>query len=685
MAEFSERDARELARYRQSEQILRGVHRRLAGNRPPEQAIEDVLALLGASFNADRAYTFSVTADHAHSSCNYEWTSRPEYAIKHLLQSVDQRGLKGWLDRFDRDTTIFIPDVDNPPDDLRQPAAKFKRDSIKSIYVFGFYDNGKMIGYLGIDYVAQVTEIDLFTEEVLTQVASILNLFILRHEGLELWDRLAEALPSAMFIKDVDNDLRYAFANPPYRRIFGENIVGMNDYQAFGDEIGQQFRDQDYALWRSGKPFVSVGPQADFSRVAKGYYSLIKFPVTTRMNRRYIVGFITDISSEHALLEKSKAAETAKSMFLASMSHEIRTPLNAIIGLVDELRHNDVTPADRAEYLDSVSTASNSLLALINDVLDMSKIEAGQMAIVPVATDMSQLFRTCDTIFSENCRARGLAFECRYTSPNANLTLDAMRVKQILFNLIGNAVKFTPSGGITVRGAFVPANDKTGCLTMTVADTGIGIAETDLENVFGLFEQASGIRGTRVANSGTGLGLCLCRQFATLMNGTIEVKSVLGKGSTFTVTLNDVPYRASADAASKPASAEKGGAPLAADACAGLRVLIVDDVPMNLRVLGLLLKRVGIEPLKANGGAEALQILAHENVTHVLTDLWMPEVNGEDLARAVRGNPKWKHIRLAAQTADIEATHNFEASLFDDIIAKPITLDKVLGFLRATT
>jgi len=668
----------------------KSIHTLLSLNKDPEVVIAEMLRMAGQSFGADRAYTFSVSVSRTHSSCTNEWARRPELALKPQLQDIDQRGLKGWLDRFKSSTNIYIEDVDAPPDDLRQPAAKFKRDFIRSIYVFGFYDEGRLVGYLGIDYVDRVRRLDSFEKDMLNQLASTLNLYILRHESLELWNRTATALPSALFIKDVSNDLRYAYANPKYRSLFGENIVGMNDIEAFGEEIGTLFRLQDWDCLRSGTPLTMTGPQYNYSRVAEGFYSTIKFPVMTKMGRRYIAGFITDITAEHQLrmqaldlLEKSKSAETAKSLFLVAMSHEIRTPLNAIIGLVDELRHNDIPEETRAEYLKSVAVSSHALLALINDVLDISKVEAGQMHMTPVETDILLLLAECDSMFSEGCRGKGLAYECEVSPDLPIVMMDTSRLRQILINLIGNAVKFTEVGRVYVCGEFTRQGEKTGTLEIEVSDTGIGISAEDQNTVFGMFEQASRMRGTSVANKGTGLGLCLCKRLAECMNGTITLNSELGKGSSFTVTFNDVPY-VERDKASDVIKHRKDRTIRINPISLSARVLIVDDVPMNLKVLGIILKRMHIDAVPANSASDAPELLGRENngITHVLTDIWMPDMNGEQLARAIRANPAWSKIRIAAQTADVEASDNFDTRLFDTILSKPLTPEKVFAFLR---
>jgi len=664
------------------------VHRLINVNRPPETIVYDILRLIGLSMGADRAYTFSVTANQAFSSCTNEWTRLPEYELRPMLQGIDQRGLKGWLNRFEQNTTICIEDVAHPPAGLEQPAAKFERDLIKSIYVFGFYDEGRLIGYLGLDYVTRTWKLGDLAKEQMLQLASTLNLFILRHEALELWNQTATSLPSAMFIKDAANDLRYIYANPKYLSLYGSSVVGKTDLEIFGPENGDLFREQDAECLRTGKPFRYDGPQYDYSRVAKGYYSTTKYPVTTKMGRHYIAGFISDITAEHdlrmqalELLEKAKEAEKAKGIFLAAMSHEIRTPLNAIIGLVDELRHTDIPEETRAEYVAAAGSASRALLALINDVLDISKLDSGQMHMTPVETDLVLLLAECKSIFGETCNGKGLSYSCEVSSNLPIVIVDMTRLRQILLNLIGNAVKFTETGGIYVYGKFERTTAKTGTLVLEVADTGIGISPEDQKTVFGLFEQASRIRGSHLANKGTGLGLCLCKRLASCMNGDIRLSSAVGRGSTFHVILRDLPYVERSES-SDVVRHRKDQTIRIHSVSLESRVLVVDDVPMNLKVLGIILRRMNVDAILAGNAREALEILGRGGITHVLTDIWMPDMNGEELARRIRANPAWTHVRVAAQTADVEASDNFDTRLFDAVLSKPLTPEKVYAFLQ---
>ena len=379
-------------------------------------------------------------------------------------------------------------------------------------------------------------------------------------------------------------------------------------------------------------------------------------------------------------LAEARAAERAKSLFLASMSHEIRTPLNAVIGLSQELQNDDLPPAVRQRHLRAINTASRALLDLINDVLDISKLESGRLTFAKDETGLAELVGGCGDIFADLAARRGLSLTVNVPDAAYVARIDPHRVRQVLVNLLGNAVKFTKRGGVTLTCAFAETDAASGTLRFSVADTGIGISEEDQSRVFGMFEQASGLRGTRVANAGTGLGLALCQRLASAMGGTLSLQSELGKGSVFTLTLPRVAYRrqtaAERDAARR--AAENEARPLDFKG----KVLVVDDVPLNLKVMEVLLARAHVPCVAVGSGEAALAALEREPFAALLTDLWMPDMSGEELARCVRADARFAGLRIAAVTADMDVAHTFDPSCFEAILSKPITLPRLLDFLR---
>ena len=265
--------------------------------------------------------------------------------------------------------------------------------------------------------------------------------------------------------------------------------------------------------------------------------------------------------------------------------------------------------------------------------------------------------------------------------PLPEMELDKLRVRQVLFNLIGNAVKFTCEGSVTLKAEYQPDHDGTCEFTFLVIDTGPGIAPEDQARLMEPFVQLSRIRGAAAGNSGTGLGLTISRRLIEKMGGTLWLKSEPGRGSVFGATLRHI--RISKER--KPAEPSEDKAPACGRASA-LSILIVDDVAMNLKVMKALCRKAGIEKIEtALSGKEALALLEAHSFDLVLTDMWMPEMNGAELASRVRAIPAASGITIIAVTADTESHSNFDMSGIDGILMKPVSLDKLkklLGTLR---
>jgi len=392
--------------------------------------------------------------------------------------------------------------------------------------------------------------------------------------------------------------------------------------------------------------------------------------------RKHARGLIMDA------LERAQAADRAKSFFIASVSHEIRTPLNSVIGFAELLREGGVSKEQTKEYLDAISSSANALLMLINDVLDLSKLEANQMQIIAAFTDFRALCREVMLIFTFRAQENGNKLVSDVPEDLPELEVDNIRVRQILINLLGNAVKFTKKGTITLKVTFTPDPDSqdTGTLRCAVSDTGIGISEDDQKKLMEPFVQLSKLRGTNAVNNGTGLGLSISKRLAVCMNGELTCESRIGEGSTFAVTLNAVRYRQAAHAAEAPA--EPVAAAPARDV-SEIRIMVVDDVPMNLRVVKAIFHKIGVKNVvTAGSGPEALDYLEHDLVDIILSDMWMPEMNGAQFSAAVKKNPKLAHIPIVAQTADVETRGNFDMSNFDAILLKPVTKEKLTNMIE---
>ena len=401
------------------------------------------------------------------------------------------------------------------------------------------------------------------------------------------------------------------------------------------------------------------------------------------------------------------AAEKARSMFFSMVSHDIRTPLNSIIGFSEMLREGVADPKERAEDLENVLFSAHTLLDLVNDVLDLSKLDAEKMKFSYAPCDLPALLSRIAGTFRFQTEQKGLALrvEC---PPMPRLVLDEERIRQVLVNLVGNAVKFTEKGEVALEAEFKVASPKTqderpggdlrpstfdlrpaerGTLTFRVRDTGIGIRPEDRERVLEPFVQVDSAH----PSGGTGLGLPICHRMLVRMGGDLTIESEPGKGSTFTGVIPGVETAPEEETTEHAEDTEQAGAAssvpsvssVVEDGPAVRSVLVVDDVPVNVLVEQAMLKHAGVpEVVTAPSAADALEALEkHGAFDLVLTDLWMPEMDGYALCARIRADDRWKALRVYAVTADVEARKTVADRGFDGILLKPLTADALSRFL----
>jgi signal transduction histidine kinase/CheY-like chemotaxis protein len=374
---------------------------------------------------------------------------------------------------------------------------------------------------------------------------------------------------------------------------------------------------------------------------------------------------------------KATAADDAKSEFLANMSHEIRTPMNAILGFSEILKEQVKEPKHQ-EYISIILSSGKTLLGLINDILDLSKIEAGKMEFQYRPVDPHSLFGDITKIFATKIKNKGLKF---ITDIDANLPasllLDEVRIRQMLFNLVGNAVKFTTEGYIElkVKKIFHPERSKID-LIFSVKDTGIGISVDDRKIIFDAFRQSMG-QSTKLYG-GTGLGLAITKKLVELMNGELTVESTVGKGSIFTVKIKEVSI------SSVEHSIEELKMESENIIFKNQKVLVVDDIQSNRLLLSEILSIYGLAVLEATNGKEAINIIKSQNPDIVLMDLRMPVMSGYEAIKIIKADKKVKNIPVIVLTASAMKISDDDIKKIgsDGYLRKPISRPELLDELK---
>ncbi len=661
-----------------------------------EKVIPDMLGIVGENGNADRCYVYAFQegGEKLEATCLFEWIRADIdcQPVSETHRNLDLSQLSTWYELLEKKEEIVIRDASSLPENLRQASALLKEWNLKSMMVAGIWIDDKLWGFIGVDFVTRARDLN---ENDLRTIHNAVNLFQLAYERNRRKNALAEgsfrqkqifdniAIPIALF----DTNCDVIIANPSYRTL----IAGEGTDSVCREYMGRLCKEGTRMSCNPSRSEVEAlgSYQMDIVRYADREFVVNLQPIFDRQDCLAMIletaVDVTDINEGKRRLEvamkAAQAADRAKSYFLATMSHELRTPLNAVIGF-SELLQNSVLSADQQkDYLQSIHVAGNALLSLINDVLDLSKIEADQTKITPRKTALIGLLDEIKAIFQAKAQEKGLTMTIQSPEDLPLLYLDIPCLRQVLLNLGGNAIKFTKEGGVSLRVEFNGLDGDFGVLTLAIADTGIGVKPEYREKIFEPFVQEDTVRGGRIYE-GTGLGLSISRRLVEKMGGELTLESEEGKGSVFTIRLSRVQYeKQGPESAGAPAS---GGSPEALPPVVpeGYQVLLVDDVKMNVQVLSAALRKLGVSTKSASSGREALDALETYTPNLIMTDIWMPGMDGTQMAKTIRQDSRWESIKIVAVTADTEIDSSFDVTCFDDILLKPLTLDKVSNLLR---
>ena len=485
---------------------------------------------------------------------------------------------------------------------------------------------------------------------------------------------VATAVDGVMIIDAAGTVQEY---NPACARLFGygaDEVVGNNAKMLMPPPY-QDEHDQYLLRYRATgvKRIIGVGREVEGRRKDGTSFPMeLSVGEARAGGQQVFVGIVRDItarkSAEQALRlakEQAEGANRAKSLFLANMSHEIRTPMNAVLGYTQLIEGDAELPQKYRRSLKAIRVAGNHLLGLIDDVLDLSKIEAGAMELNVRDFDLGDLTEDISEMFRMRCEQKGLAWRVEAGIGERAVRGDDRKLRQVLINLLGNAVKFTDRGQIGLE-----IEQDGGRYAFSVVDTGPGITAAARKRIFEPFQQAEegGVKG------GTGLGLAITKRQIELMGGTLTLDSAPGEGSRFSFTLELAP----AEGALAPA-VETAHRPLRLAHHQRVRALVVDDVEDNREVLSGLLRQAGVEVATANDGAQALERVAEQRPDIVFMDVRMPVMDGLTAVRHLRERWPKEPIVCVAITASglLRQRSVYQDAGFDDFIGKPFLFETV--------
>jgi len=497
-----------------------------------------------------------------------------------------------------------------------------------------------------------------------------------------LFRTIIDLIPDAVYVKDMEG--RKIIANPKEVLFAGKNsedeIIGRTDFQLHPELEANRALEEDQLVLQQGKPIYDIdGTLIDRDGI---FHWLLCSKVPLRDVHGQIVGLvgvthdITEQKKTEAILLKAKEeadlANKAKSEFLANMSHEIRTPLNGVIGFTDLLRKSPLNKVQQ-QYADNANASGHTLLGIINDILDFSKIEAGKMELDHIRTDILELAEQTSDIIKYHASQKGLELLLNIQPDLPRFAFaDPIRLKQILVNLLGNAVKFTMSGEVELKVTFAKKDETTGEFRFSIRDTGIGINEDQQKNLFVAFTQADS--STTRKFGGTGLGLTISNMLAEKMGSKIELVSETGKGSTFFFTLS-TDYEA--------------GEKIDSGSLTGInRILVVDDNDNNRMILEHTFISWGIEFTGADSGQSALKVIeVSPPFDVIIVDYHMPVLSGLDTIRLIR-----EQLNLSPEKQPTILLHSSsdDAAIYAECkklgvkfnLTKPVKSQELLQYLK---
>ena len=674
----------------------------------PDQSLKVLLEHLGKALNGERTYIFEQNESGGDDN-TYEWVADGVEPEQENLQNISPEVCAGWYRNFSVGGHIVIQNVEDIRESEPLQYENLKRQGIHSLVVVPLYDGKQVIGFYGVDnppvksleyasnmlhtaayfIVSSLKRRDLFRElqkrSYLEGRQSLEN--ILEGARTGIWTiELEEGCQPRMY---ADRTMRILLGVPEdigpeacYRHWF-ERIEP--DYAAMVEEAVQEMlktgRAEVIYPWnhpKLGKIYVRCGgvPDRTFEKPGSclnGYHQDITETMVTRKKQE---------QSIMELLERVRQANSAKSEFLSHMSHDLRTPINGILGMLAILEKSQDDPERQRDCRKKIRVSAEHLLSLVNDVLQVSRLESGRPAAVEEPFDLCAVLEECVTVLSPLAEERTVRLELetnglRHTRAVGN----PLHFKQILMSVIDNALKYNrPNGSVSVRVEETAFREGTASCRFVIEDTGIGIGEDFKAHIFEPFTQEH--QGARTDYTGAGLGMSIVKKLVDQMRGTVTVDSRLGRGSVVQIVLPVRVDEMQSGQAAEEARDVQGG-------IAGMQVLLVEDNQINCEIVEYLLKDAGAEVATANDGkaaVEAFEASAPGTFNCILMDLMMPVMSGYEAARVIRGLKRPDAgtvpiIALSANAFEEDVALAKDAGM-NEHLAKPVDIRRMIQVMN---
>jgi PAS domain S-box-containing protein len=654
--------------------------------------LDRCLALFGERLGVDRAYCFrhdeaSDTMDNTH-----EWCAEGIEPQQDKLQRVPGSAFSWWIQTMRRNEVICYSNIEEIPDEAAQQI--LRDQDIKSILVVPLFINGQYYGFLGFDDCSRRRDWQQENIDNLLSLSMILSMVTERkqaedavRQAKEDWEKTFDAVPDGIIILDLE--YRVKQINRAYAAMLGlqqADCLGRTCYELLHGTMEPPSYCPHARLLEDGQPHTAETREEHLGKDL----ALGAFPLCNSEGRLtgsvHIIRDITErkqAESDRIARQSAEQANRAKSVFLANMSHEIRTPLNAVLGFAQILERDASLSPRQTGMLQTIARSGRHLLDLINDILDMSKIEAGRLELSPADFCLHDLLDDLELMFRSRAQARQLQLLMeRDDSVPRYVTADEGKLRQVMINLMGNAIKFTKTGGGFVRVRAEAATGNAGGetnavrLVVEVEDSGPGIAEDELGRIFEPFRQSAAGREA----GGTGLGLVVSRRLVELMGGRLTVKSQVGKGSCFRfdalVKLAEEAAQEEERETRQVVGLEPGTGPF--------RILVADDQKDNRDLLAALLEPLGFEVREAVNGQEALEVFEAWSPHAVLMDMRMPALDGYEATRRIKATERGRATPVIAVTASAfdHAEKEVRATGVDGYVRKPFRAEEIFAVLE---